>query len=61
MMINWWKKNGWKIRIHIYTIITLPIDLLEDLVEFLAKLYRKFFEWLLWKLMNKIFCNKKEQ
>lgn len=60
MMINYWKNNGWKIRIHIYTIITLPIDILEDLVEFLAELYRKFFKWLLWKLMNRIFCNKKE-
>ena len=59
-MINWWKNNGWKIRIHIYTTITLPIDLLEDLVEFLSELYRDFFKWLLWKLMNRIFCNKKE-
>lgn len=58
-MLNWWKQNGWKIRIKIFTIITLPIDILEYIVVAFCDLYSRFFTWLLWDLMHKLFCTKR--
>ena len=52
---SWWKDNGYKVRIKIFTILTFPIDVIACIVESLAGLYVKFFSWLLWDLLNGVF------
>ena len=54
-MSNWWKENGYKVRIKIFTILTFPVDVIACIIESLEGLYRKFFSWLLWDLLNDVF------
>lgn len=53
--IKWWKENAWKVRIKIYTIIMFPVDILEYVITAFIDLYSRFFTWLLWDLLHKVF------
>lgn len=64
MMLNWWKKNAWKIRIKIYSfliILIFPVEVIISILVFFVTCYRKFFSWLLWDLMHKVFCTKRSK
>lgn len=61
-MIRWWKENAWKIRIKIYSfliILIFPVEVIISILVFLVTFYRKFFSWLLWDAMHKVFCTKR--
>lgn len=61
-MIDWWRQNGWRVRIKIYSFFTLlifPVELLISVLTFLVSCYRDFFSWLLWDAMHKVFCTKR--
>lgn len=57
-MKSWWNENWWKIRIHIMTLLILPVNILEAVILFVFDRYRDICTFILWDVINYV-LNKK--
>lgn len=65
MIVNrvmaWWRKNAWRVRVSIYTVLVSLPRLLVSAIETLEAVYEKLMKWLLWKALNFIFKYRAEE
>lgn len=60
-LISWWKNKAWTVRIHLYTIIMMPANLLEFLISNFIRIYALIFKYLLWHIFDFIFKYRGEK
>lgn len=58
---KWWRKNAWRVRAHIYSLLVSLPRLLVSIIEALEAIYEKLMIWLLWKALNFIFKYRAEE
>lgn len=60
-VMAWWRKNAWRVRVSIYTVLVSLPRLLVSAIETLEAVYEKLMKWLLWKALNFIFKYRAEE
>lgn len=61
MEAKWWRKNAWRVRVHIYSLLVFVPRLLVSIVEVVEEIYEKLMIWLLWKALDFAFNHKEEE
>lgn len=61
---KWWRKNAWRVRIRIYSLLILAPRLIARLLLLLVEaieVYESFIAWILWKALDFVFKYKEEE
>lgn len=61
---KWWRKNAWRVRIRIYSLLILGPSLIARLLSLFVEaieVYETFIAWILWRALDFVFKYKEEE